>query len=129
LRIKHIIKEGTKMTMKALVYHGPEKISLDDVPVPKIIEQDDVIVKVTTSTICGTDIHIWHGGMPEVEAPRILGHEFCGEVVEAGPAVRNVKVGDQCAISCVTQCGECFYQFSYDKFYCLSITTGQLSIH
>jgi alcohol dehydrogenase len=97
------------MTMKALVYHGPEKISLDDVPVPKIIEQDDVIVKVTTSTICGTDIHIWHGGMPEVEAPRILGHEFCGEVVEAGPAVRNVKVGDQCAISCVTQCGECFY--------------------
>jgi alcohol dehydrogenase len=64
---------------------------------------------VTTSTICGTDIHIWHGGMPEVEAPRILGHEFCGEVVEAGPAVRNVKVGDQCAVSCVTQCGECFY--------------------
>jgi alcohol dehydrogenase len=97
------------MTMKALVYHGPEKISLDDVPVPKIIEPDDVIVKVTTSTICGTDIHIWHGGMPEVEAPRILGHEFCGEVVEAGPAVRNVKVGDQCAVSCVTQCGECFY--------------------
>ena len=97
------------MTMKALVYHGPEKISLDDVPVPKIIEPDDAIVKVTTSTICGTDIHIWHGGMPEVEAPRILGHEFCGEIVEVGPAVRNVKVGDQCAISCVTQCGECFY--------------------
>lgn len=70
------------MTMKALVYHGPEKISLDDVPVPKIIEPDDAIVKVTTSTICGTDIHIWHGGMPEVEGPRILGHEFCGEVVE-----------------------------------------------
>lgn len=83
------------MTMKALVYHGPEKISLDDVPVPKIIEPDDAIVKVTTSTICGTDIHIWHGGMPEVEGPRILGHEFCGEVVEVGPAVRNVKVGDQ----------------------------------
>jgi len=110
LAIKNILlKEDAKMTMKALVYHGPEKISLDDVPVPKIIEPDDAIVKVTTSTICGTDIHIWHGGMPEVEAPRILGHEFCGEIVEVGPAVRNVKVGDQCAISCVTQCGECFY--------------------
>lgn len=95
--------------MKALVYHGPEKISLDDVPVPKIIEPDDAIVKVTTSTICGTDIHIWHGGMPETPAPRILGHEFCGEVVEVGPAVRNVKVGDKGAVSCVTQCGECFY--------------------
>ncbi|MCK9536010.1 MAG: alcohol dehydrogenase [Bacilli bacterium] len=98
-----------KNTMKALVYHGPEKISLDEVPVPKIIEPDDAIVRITTSTICGTDIHIWHGGMPEVEAPRILGHEFCGEVVAVGPAVRNVKVGDRCAVSCVTQCGECFY--------------------
>jgi alcohol dehydrogenase len=96
-------------TMKALVYRGPEKIGLEDVPIPKIIEPDDAIVRVTTSTICGTDIHIWHGGMPEVEAPRILGHEFCGEVVEVGPAVRNAKVGDKVAVSCVTQCGECFY--------------------
>ena len=56
-------------TMKALVYRGPEKIGLEDVPIPKIIEPDDAIVRVTTSTICGTDIHIWHGGMPEVEAP------------------------------------------------------------
>jgi len=96
-------------TMKALVYRGPEKIALEDVPVPKIIEPDDAIVKVTTSTICGTDIHIWHGGMPEVEPPRIIGHEFVGEVVEVGPAVRNSKVGDKVAVSCVTQCGECFY--------------------
>ena len=96
-------------TMKALVYRGPEKIGLEDVPIPKIIEPDDAIVRVTTSTICGTDIHIWHGGMPEVEAPRILGHECCGEVVEVGPAVRNAKVGDKVAVSCVTQCGECFY--------------------
>ncbi len=95
--------------MKALVYHGPEKISLDDVAIPQIIKPDDAIVRVTTSTICGTDIHIWHGGMPEVESPRIIGHEFCGTIVEVGPAVRNVKVGDRCAVSCVTQCGECFY--------------------
>ncbi len=96
-------------TMKALVYRGPEKIGVEDVPMPKIIESDDAIVRVTTSTICGTDIHIWHGGMPEVEAPRIIGHEFCGEVVEVGSAVRDFKAGDKVAVSCVTQCGECFY--------------------
>lgn len=96
-------------TMKALVYRGPEKIGLEDVPVPRIIEPDDAIVRVTTSTICGTDIHIWHGGMPEVAPGRIIGHEFVGEVVEVGPAVRNNKVGDKVAVSCVTQCGECYY--------------------
>jgi len=96
-------------TMKALVYHGPENIALEDVPMPKIIEPDDAIIRVTTSTICGTDIHIWHGGMPQVQAPRVIGHEFVGEVVEVGPAVRNSKVGDKVAVSCVTQCGECFY--------------------
>lgn len=62
-------------TTKALVYRGPEKIALEDVPIPKIVEPDDAIVRVTTSTICRTDIHIWHGGMPEVEAPKIIGHE------------------------------------------------------
>ncbi|NLK52823.1 MAG: alcohol dehydrogenase catalytic domain-containing protein [Syntrophomonadaceae bacterium] len=95
--------------MKALVYNGPNKIALEDIPLPKIIEPDDAIVRITKSTICGTDIHIWHGGMPEVQAPRVLGHEFVGEVVEVGPAVRNSKVGDKVAVSCVTQCGECFY--------------------
>ena len=96
-------------TMKALVYNGLNKIALEDIPLPKIIEPDDAIVRITKSTICGTDIHIWHGGMPEVQAPRVLGHEFVGEVVEVGPAVRNSKVGDKVAVSCVTQCGECFY--------------------
>ncbi|MBN2428514.1 MAG: alcohol dehydrogenase catalytic domain-containing protein [Deltaproteobacteria bacterium] len=95
--------------MKALVYRGPGKIGIEDAPMPQILEPDDAIVRVTTSTICGTDIHIWQGGMPEVEAPRIIGHEFVGEVVAVGPAVRNSKVGDRVAVSCVTQCGECFY--------------------
>ena len=96
-------------TMKAVVYHGPNSISLDDVPVPQLIESDDVIVKVTTSTICGTDIHIQSGGLPAVKPGTIIGHEFCGEVVEAGPSVTTVKVGDRCAVSCVTACGHCFY--------------------
>jgi alcohol dehydrogenase len=95
--------------MKALVYRGPGKIGIEDVPMPQIVEPDDAIVKVTTSTICGTDIHIQQGGMPAVESPRIIGHEFVGEVVAVGSAVRNSKVGDKVAVSCVTQCGECFY--------------------
>lgn len=96
-------------TMKAVVYHGPNKISLDDVPVPKLMYPDDAIVKVTTSTICGTDIHIQHGGLPAVESGRVIGHEFVGEVVDTGSAVSKAKVGDKVAVSCITQCGRCFY--------------------
>jgi alcohol dehydrogenase len=96
-------------TMKAVVYHGPDNISLDTVPVPKLIENDDIIVKVTTSTICGTDIHIRAGGVPSVKPGTIIGHEFCGKIVEVGTGVIDLKVGDQCAISCVTCCGHCFF--------------------
>jgi len=96
-------------TMKAVVYHGPDDIRLDDVPVPQIIENDDAIIRVTTSTICGTDIHIQSGGLPAVQPGTIIGHEFCGEVVAVGPAVTNVNVGDQCAVSCVTSCGHCYF--------------------
>jgi len=67
-------------TMKAFVYHAPENMSLDQVPKPGITKPTDAIVKVTISTICGTDKHIRHGGMPEVEPGRIIGHEFCGIV-------------------------------------------------
>lgn len=105
-------------TMKALVYHGPGQISLDDVPVPKIIEADDAILRVTTSTICGTDIHIQAGGVPAVKPGTIIGHEFCGEVVEIGPNVNNVKVGDRVLASCVTQCGECFYCLRQEYAHC-----------
>lgn len=96
-------------TMKAFVYHGPENMSLDIVPKPKIQKPTDAIVKVTTSTICGTDKHIRHGGLPEVEPGRIIGHEFCGIVEEVGPAVTRFKPGDRVAVSCVTQCMECYY--------------------
>jgi len=108
-------------TMKAVVYHGPGNISLDDVPVPKIIQPDDAIVKVTTSTICGTDIHIQAGGVPTVPVGTIIGHEFCGEIVELGPSVRCFKVGDKVAVSCITQCGECFYCLRQQYDHC---TTG-----
>ena len=95
--------------MKAFVYHGPKNMSLDQVPDPKILRSTDAIIRVTTSTICGTDKHIRNGAMPEMEAGRIMGHEFCGEVMEIGPNVKNIKVGDKVVVSCVTQCMECFY--------------------
>lgn len=96
-------------TMKAFVYHGPEKMSLDQVPKPTILKPTNAIVKVTTSTICGTDKHIRHGGMPEVEPGRIIGHEFCGIVEEVGSSVNKFKKGDKVAVSCVTQCMDCYY--------------------
>jgi alcohol dehydrogenase len=96
-------------TMKAFVYHGPENMSLDQVPKPQIAKPTDAIVKVTTSTICGTDKHIRHGGMPEVAPGRIIGHEFCGIVEEVGSSVTKFKKGDKVAVSCVTQCMDCYY--------------------
>jgi len=95
--------------MKAMMYRGPDKYGLEDVPIPKIMEPDDVIGKVILSSISGSDIHIVHGDMSNVRYPLIVGHEFCAEIVEAGPAVKNLKVGDQVVVSCVAFCGECWY--------------------
>ena len=96
-------------TQKALVYRSPGNYGLDDVPVPKIVEPGDCIGKVTLSTICGSDIHIVHGGMADVRYPIVVGHEFCAEIVETGPAVKRLKVGDKVVSSCVAFCGECWY--------------------
>lgn len=96
-------------TQKALVYNGPGKYGLQDVPVPKIVDPKDCIGKVILSTICGSDIHIVHGGMPEVRYPLTVGHEFCAEIVETGSEVKNLKVGDKVVVSCVAWCGECWY--------------------
>lgn len=96
-------------TQKALVYRGPNKYGLEDVPIPQIVDPKDCIGKVTLSTICGSDIHIVHGGMPEVRHPLVVGHEFCAEIVETGSAVKDLKVGDRVVVSCVAFCGECWY--------------------
>lgn len=96
-------------TMHALVFHGPNDIRLEEVETPKIIDDHDVIVKVGLSTICGSDIHIATGPLPGVKEGTILGHEFVGEIVEVGAAVKKFKVGDKVAANCVTSCGECYY--------------------
>ena len=95
--------------MKALVYQGPGKKSLDERPKPGIIAPTDAIVRVTRTTICGTDLHILKGDLPGCPPGRILGHEGVGVVDQVGPAVATFKPGDRVLISCVSSCGKCIY--------------------
>jgi alcohol dehydrogenase len=93
--------------MKALIYHGPGQKSWTDAPDPKILHSGDAIVRVDTTTICGTDLHILKGDVPAVQPGRILGHEGVGTVIEIGPGVHDLVVGDRVLISCIKSCGHC----------------------
>ncbi|WP_082678306.1 alcohol dehydrogenase catalytic domain-containing protein [Sphingomonas sanguinis] len=95
--------------MKALVYHGPGQKSLDEHADPTILEPGDAIVRVTHTTICGTDLHILKGDVPTCVPGRILGHEGVGIVEHVGAAVTSFKPGDHVLISCITACGRCDY--------------------
>ncbi len=95
--------------MKALVYLGPGQKALQDRPKPTLVEPGDAIVKVTRTTICGTDLHILKGDVPTCVPGRILGHEGVGIVEQVGTAVQTFKVGDRVLISCITSCGKCSY--------------------
>jgi alcohol dehydrogenase len=98
---------NTGNTMKALVYHGPGNRAWEDKPRPHIQEPGDAIVRITTSTICGTDLHILKGDLPAVTDGRILGHEGIGVIEQVGPGVSEFHVGDKVIISCVTACLKC----------------------
>jgi len=93
--------------MKALVYQGPGKKQWMEVPMPHLANPGDVIVRIDTTTICGTDLHILKGDVPAVEAGRILGHEGVGTVSEIGTGVKDFAVGDRVIISCIKSCGHC----------------------
>ncbi len=95
--------------MKALVYHGPGQRGWDTVDDPTIIDATDAIVEIDTSTICGTDLHILKGDVPETVPGTVLGHEAVGTVREVGSAVSTVKPGDRVLMSCVSSCGRCRY--------------------
>lgn len=95
--------------MKALVYHGPGKKSWDEVTRPTIQAPTDAIVKIIKTTICGTDLHILQGDVPEVTEGRILGHEGIGIIEEVGNAVSSFKKDDRVLISCISSCGKCEY--------------------
>ena len=95
--------------MKALVYHGPGSKAWEDVPDATIQEPTDVVVRVDTTTICGTDLHILHGDVAAVTGGRILGHEAVGTVMAVGDAVRGFAVGDRVLVPAITKCGRCAY--------------------
>lgn len=93
--------------MKALVFHGPGQSAWEDVADPGIQDATDAVVRVDTVTICGTDLHILKGDVPEVRPGTVLGHEAVGEIVEVGSDVRTVRPGDRVLVSCITACGRC----------------------
>jgi threonine dehydrogenase-like Zn-dependent dehydrogenase len=95
--------------MKALCWHGTGDVRIDTVPDPKIINPGDAIVKITSTAICGSDLHLFDGFMPTMESGDILGHEPMGEVVEVGTGVTKLKVGDRVVVPFTISCGECFF--------------------
>lgn len=95
--------------MKALTWHGKKDVRIEKVPDPKILDPRDVIVEVTKSAICGSDLHIYHGFVTGMEKGDILGHEFAGKIVELGKNVANLRAGDRVVVPFTISCGECNY--------------------
>src|SRR6266542_3938590 len=93
--------------MKANCWYGKQDVRVVDVPDPKIINKRDAIVKITSTAICGSDLHLYNGFVPAMEKGDILGHEFMGEVVDLGPAVKNLHVGDRVVVPFAIACGAC----------------------
>lgn len=103
--------------MKALCWHGKHDVRIEKVPDPRIINDRDIIIKITTSAICGSDLHLYNDLMPMMHAGDILGHEFMGEVVEVGQNVANLKIGDRVVVPFTISCGRCY--FCKNKLYSL----------
>jgi threonine dehydrogenase-like Zn-dependent dehydrogenase len=95
--------------MKAACWYGKHDVQVNTVPDPKILNPNDAIVKVTTTAICGSDLHLYDGYIPTMESGDILGHEFMGEVVETGSAVQKLKKGDRVVVPFTISCGQCFF--------------------
>jgi len=94
--------------MKAVCWMGKRTVSVEDVPDPQIIDPGDAIIQVTSTAICGSDLHLYNGFVPTMEPGDILGHEFMGHVVETGPEVKNLKVGDRVVVPFPIACGRCW---------------------
>lgn len=115
------VSSSKESDMKALVYHGPGKKSWEDVPDAVIEDSTDVVVKVDTTTICGTDLHILSGDVAAVTEGRILGHEAVGTVTQVGDAVTSFSVGDRVLVPAVTKCGRCAYCQSGMPSHCQTV--------
>jgi threonine dehydrogenase-like Zn-dependent dehydrogenase len=94
--------------MKATCWMGTGSVEVRDVPEPQILNQRDAIVRITSTAICGSDLHLYHGFMPSMKKGDVLGHEFMGEVVELGRGVKNLKVGDRVVVPFTIACGNCW---------------------
>lgn len=95
--------------MRAVCWHGKEDVRVDTVPDPGIVNPRDAIIKVTSTAICGSDLHLYNGRIPTMKKQDILGHEFMGEVVELGSEVTNLSVGDRVVVPFTIACGDCFF--------------------
>jgi threonine dehydrogenase-like Zn-dependent dehydrogenase len=95
--------------MKALCWYGTNDVRVDTVPDPTIREPRDAVIKITSTAICGSDLHLYDGFMPTMEKGDVIGHEPMGEVVEVGSAVKNLKPGDRVVVPFAIACGECFF--------------------
>lgn len=111
--------------MKALTYHGPHHVSVDNMPDPGLEATDDIILRVTATAICGSDLHLYRGKIPGTHHGDIFGHEFMGEVVETGPEVKNVSKGDRVVIPFVIACGDCFFCRLQQYSACESTNSGK----
>ncbi|KAL7749417.1 hypothetical protein RI367_005288 [Sorochytrium milnesiophthora] len=115
-------RQSDTETMKALVYHGTKDIRCDTVPKPLITDPRDCILKITSTTICGSDLHLYHSFIQEMSSGDIIGHEFCGIVESIGPDVKDVKVGDRVVVSAVIAEGHC--NFCQEKKFSLCDRTN-----
>lgn len=95
--------------MRALVWHGKNDVRVDRVPDPEILNPRDAVVKITSTAICGSDLHLLDGYIPTMRAGDILGHEFMGEVVDVGSEVKKIKVGDRVVVPFTISCGNCYF--------------------
>jgi threonine dehydrogenase-like Zn-dependent dehydrogenase len=95
--------------MRAVTWHGKHDVRVDTVPDPKIVNPHDIIIKTTATAICGSDLHLYDGVIPTMVSGDVLGHEFMGEVVEVGPEVTNLKVGDRVVNPFTIACGQCHH--------------------
>ncbi|MBZ6384490.1 MULTISPECIES: zinc-dependent alcohol dehydrogenase [Pantoea] len=114
--------------MRALTYHGPHQVRVETVPDPVLQEPDDIILRVTATAICGSDLHLYRGKIPGTDHGDIFGHEFMGEVVEAGAAVTSVAVGDRVVVPFVIACGDCFYCHLHQYAACETTNSGRGAI-
>src|SRR4051812_31629802 len=95
--------------MRALCWHGSGRVQVDNVPDPKILNPRDAIVRITSTAICGSDLHLFDGYIPTMKSGVILGNEFMGEVVEVGSGVSNLQRGDRVLVPFAIACGNCWF--------------------